>query len=115
MPRIGLFIKFTARPGKRESLVEVLLRAPVQDAPGCELYYVSTPDLEADAVWITEVWSSQEAHDAILTSPGVNATMVAVTPLITGRPETIRTVLVGGKGFPSRGRPPTADRTGPTA
>ncbi len=34
----------------------------MQHDPDCELYIVNVSAAEPDAVWVTEVWSSQAAH-----------------------------------------------------
>ena len=46
-PRYGLQVKMTAEAGKRDELVEYLLRASrlVGVLPGCELYVVSVSQL----------------------------------------------------------------------
>src|SRR5689334_7716021 len=68
MSRVGYYVKFTARAGQREALVERLLRAAelAGKAAGCELYIVNTALAEADVVWVTEVWGSVEDHRASL-------------------------------------------------
>jgi quinol monooxygenase YgiN len=104
MSRIGLHVKLTAIPGRRDALVEHMLRAArgVDDAAGCELYVVSASATDADAVWITEVWRSAEEHQASLSRPGVRELIDQVMPLLAGPPERIDTVPIGGKGIAVR-------------
>lgn len=96
-----MYNKFIARPGQRDRLVEQLLRAAegVRNAPGCELYIVNTSADEPDAVWVTEVWDSEEHHRASLSTEGAAALIAETLPLLAGRSQQIRVVPVGGKGL----------------
>ncbi|MGH2518143.1 MAG: putative quinol monooxygenase, partial [Ktedonobacterales bacterium] len=62
MSAYGCHVKFTARPGQRDVLVEHLMRAAAatEETAGCVLYIVSTSPTESETVWVTEVWRSQE-------------------------------------------------------
>ena len=73
MSAYGCYVKFTARPGQRDALVEQLLRAAagVSTVAGCEVYLINTSPTEPENVWVTEVWRNQEAHAASLTLEGV--------------------------------------------
>jgi quinol monooxygenase YgiN len=99
--RVGLYVKFTARPGQRDALVEQLLHAAklVASAPGCEAWIVNTSPSEADTVWVTEVWRSMADHDASLAGEEVRATIARAMPLLAGPPERIDVLPVGGKGL----------------
>jgi len=98
----GCYVKFTAQPGQRDALVEHLLRAAalVEKAAGCEFYIINTSPTDENSVWVTEVWRSQEAHDASLSVEGAQAAIKQVIPLLAGSPEKIDLQPVGGKGFP---------------
>lgn len=101
MSAYGCYVKFTARPGQRDALVEHLLRAvaAVQEAAGCQLYLINTSPAEPETVWVTEVWRSQEEHDASLNNEGARAAIKQVLPLLAGSPEKIDVLPVGGKGL----------------
>ena len=101
MPRYGLHGKMLAQPGQRDALVALLLEAArqVEDAPGCAIYIISTAPGEPDAIWITEVWKSKEAHDGSLALPGVQAIIERSRPLIAGFGERFESVPLGGKGL----------------
>ena len=103
MNAYGCYVKFTAQPGQRAALVVQLLQAAASagQAAGCALYIINTSPTEPEVVWVTEVWDSQEAHDASLTSEAAQATIKQVFPLLAGAPEKIDVAPVGGKGFPS--------------
>lgn len=102
MSAYGCYVKFTAQPGKRDALVELLLQAAegVKTAPGCELYIINTSAAEPESVWVTEMWRSQQEHDASLNIEGARELIQQVLPLLAGRPERIDLVPIGGKGFP---------------
>jgi len=101
MSRIGLYAKFKAQPGQRDALVELLLESArgLQALPGCELYLVNISPTEAEVVWVTEVWSSLEEHDASLNLPGAAQAIKRALPLLAGLPERIDVIPVGGKGL----------------
>ncbi len=100
MSKFGLYGKITVYAGQRNTLVAVLVEAAslLQDDPCCELYIVNVSATEPDAVWVTEVWSSQAAHELSLTRDDVRALIERGIPLIAGG-ERIEVVPVGGKGL----------------
>ena len=103
MTRYGMFGKLTARPGEGDALEAMLLEAADQLAAvdDCELYVVSrTPD-EPEAVWVTEIWSSAEAHTASLEIPAVKELIAKAMPILVGRPEATVVAPVGGKFTPA--------------
>lgn len=101
MSAYGCYVKFTAQPGRRDALVKHLLNAAafVEKTVGCELYIINTSPTEPESVWVTEVWRSQEEHDASLTVEGAQEAIKQVLPLLAGSPEKIDLLPVGGKGF----------------
>lgn len=100
MSAYGCYVKFTTRPGQRDKLVEILLRAAsfAEVAPGCEAYIVNVSPTEPDCIWVTEVWRSQQDHDASLTAEGAGEMIQQALPLLSGRPEKIELQPMGGKG-----------------
>ena len=88
-----------AVPGQRDALAEVLLDG-VSGMPGC-LSYVVARDLEhADALWISEVWTTREAHAASLGLPSVQAAIARGRPMIAGFGPRYETEPLGGHGLP---------------
>jgi quinol monooxygenase YgiN len=70
--RYGLSGKMVTKPGQRDAVVAILLRDVDQmKAVGCDLYVVSVSKDHPDAIYITEVWASKEAHAASLKLPCV--------------------------------------------
>ncbi len=98
MARFGLHGSIVAQPGQRDALVEHMLEASrlMDDAPGCELYLVSTAETDDDdAVWITEVWRTEADHDASLSLPGVPELIGRARPLIAGMGDSQRFRVLG--------------------
>ncbi len=100
MSAYGCYVKFTTQPGQRDALVAHLLSAAaeVSKTVGCKLYLINTSPTEPESVWVTEVWRSQQEHDASLTGEGAQAAIKQVLPLLAGSPEKIDLLPVGGKG-----------------
>lgn len=73
-----------AVPGKRDELVAHLTRPnPALAEAGCLAYEVGVSD-EPDTVFVTELWTSAEAHRASLQLPEVQAAIAAARPLLSG-------------------------------
>jgi quinol monooxygenase YgiN len=60
------------------------------DNPACELSLVSTTPGDADAVFLTEVWASEEDWAHARESPEVQEWASDMPSLVDGPPETIR-------------------------
>jgi len=99
--KFALYGKVMAQPGQRDPLVELLLEAAetLGDLPECELYIVNTAPDEPDAIWVTELWASEEAHARSLERDDVRALIQRGRPLIAGMGEQVRLTPVGGKGM----------------
>jgi quinol monooxygenase YgiN len=102
MSKFGLYGKIIVQSGQRDALVAILLEAAalMQHVPGCELYIVNISPTEPDVMWMTEVWTSQAAHEASLTKDEIKALIKRGMPLIVGG-ERIEIVPIGGKGIPT--------------
>lgn len=98
----GCYVRFTAQPGQRDALAEHLLRAAasVHSDRDCLLYYVSTSPTDPDAIWVTEVWTSEGASERSLDNDVTRAAIQEILPLLAGRPEKIPLRPLGGKGLP---------------
>jgi quinol monooxygenase YgiN len=91
----GLIGKMRAVPGRREELIAILLEGSTGMA-GCLSYIVAQDVADGDALWITEVWESQEHHRASLTLPAVQAAIARGRPLIAAFDLHVETAPVGG-------------------
>ena len=94
----GLIGKMLATPGERDALIEVLLGGMAK-MPGCRSYVVARDPDDPDALWVTEVWDSREAHQASLELPSVREAIATGRPMIAGFGERFETAPVGGHGL----------------
>lgn len=97
----GLIGKMTAVAGQRDALIAILLEG-VADMPGCLSYVVAKDPSDANAIWITEVWDSQESHKASLSLPAVREAITRGKPLIASFGDSTVTEPVGGHGLSGR-------------
>lgn len=95
----GLIGKMKAVPGERDKLAAILLEG-VSGMPGCLSYVVAQDPSDANAIWVTEVWDSQDSHRASLSLPSVQEAIKRGKPLIAGFGERFETVPLGGHGLP---------------
>ena len=93
----GLIGQMKAAPGKRDELVAILSES-TEGMPGCLSYIVAKDAVDADALWITEVWTDKDSHAASLKLPAVQAAIAKARPIIAGFGQRFETVPVGGVG-----------------
>lgn len=94
----GLIGKMIALPEQRDALAAILLEG-LSGMPGCLSYIVATDPTDPNALWITEVWQSQESHRASLDLASVKQAIARGRPLIAGFGERFETVPIGGHGL----------------
>lgn len=87
--------------GNRDALVTKFLEsAEIQrDNPSCEVMFVSTSPVDERVVYLTEVWTSEEAWEEAVGSPETSAWAEGMAALVAERPESIRLTPIGGKGL----------------
>jgi quinol monooxygenase YgiN len=98
----GLHGRLLAQPGKGDELEAILLEAAsaLEADEDCFLYVVSRQADNPEAVWVTEAWTSRDAHQASLEDEATRAMIQRVMPLIAELPERgIELRPVGGKGL----------------
>ena len=94
----GLIGQMKAAPGKRAELAAILLEG-TGAMPGCLSYVIAEDTTDGDALWITEVWDSQQSHADALKLPAVQAAIARGRPLIAGFGSRTETVPLGGSGL----------------
>lgn len=82
----------------RDRLIEILLRGTA-DMPGCRVYAIAKDADDPKAIWITEIWDSEDAHRASLDLPAAQAAIAEGRPLITGFGARHTVQPVGGVGL----------------
>lgn len=92
-------VRFTAQPGQGDALAALLVQAAegLRNLDACRLYLVSRSPAEAETVWVTELWTDREAHDASLDNEEARALIGRALPLLAGPPEGTELRPVGGK------------------
>ncbi|WP_424532689.1 putative quinol monooxygenase [Sphaerisporangium viridialbum] len=93
----GFHATMTAQPGKGDELVEFLLNAPSLPNEDCVVFLVSRSAGNRDIVYVTEGWTSEEAHGRFFTTEEAKALVAKLQPLLAGEPQYIDEVPVGGK------------------
>jgi len=94
----GLIGQMKAAPGKRDELVAILSES-TGGMPGCLSYIVAKDATDADALWITEVWTDKDSHAASLKLPAVQAAIAKARPIIAGFGHRFETMPIGGVGL----------------
>lgn len=94
----GLITKLTTVPRRRESVIDVLARRRLPPE-GCLSYVVARDPGDPDTLWVTEVWTDAEAHQAALKRPDIKAGFASVLAWIATMHDTVITEPVGGIGL----------------
>lgn len=82
-PQYGLLGQMMAQSGQRAALVAILSEG-TGSMPGNIAYLIGEDSANPDAIWIVELWDSQEAHAASLQLPAVQEAIKKGRPLIAG-------------------------------
>ncbi|QHE51589.1 putative quinol monooxygenase [Pontibacillus sp. HMF3514] len=101
MNKFSLFSKFTVQEGERDTMIDILLEAAesMKNLDECEIYLVNISESEPNSVYVYEVWSSENAHQASLSLEATQTLIGRAKPIITGM-ERINTLKTnGGKGI----------------
>jgi quinol monooxygenase YgiN len=94
----GLIGKMIAQPGKRDELLGILTHG-IGPMPGCRSYVIAKDPLDANALWVTEVWEDTGSHQASLSMQQVKATIHKAMPLIASIESRAETEPVAGLGL----------------
>lgn len=93
--------KTITQPGKRDEFIRLLnenVAKVLEHTPGCIYYLVSTTD-EPDVVWVSELWSSKDAKDALAANPETAMAMQQLIPLMVSTTDRNTMTVVGGFGL----------------
>ncbi|WP_369372939.1 putative quinol monooxygenase [Promicromonospora sp. Populi] len=93
----GFHATMTARPGKGDEVVELLLAAPSLTHPDCVVFLVGRSAADPDTIHVTEGWTSPEVHSAFFATAPAEALVAALQPLLEGESAYTDEVPVGGK------------------
>ncbi|MCW2904984.1 MAG: antibiotic biosynthesis monooxygenase [Streptosporangiaceae bacterium] len=97
----GMHVRFTAVPGQGDALAAMLLEAAdgLTGLEACRLYLVSRSPARDDTIWVTEAWTSKEAHAASLEGERAKEMIKRAKPLLAAPPEATQLRPAGGKGL----------------
>ncbi|MCZ8517923.1 MULTISPECIES: putative quinol monooxygenase [Paenibacillus] len=100
MQKFSMVAKFTAKAGEGETLAGLLLEAAAsaQANQACESYIIHISETNPDTIWVTEIWTSPEAHAEVLAQAETRAAIAQAMPYIAGV-DGAKLRPVGGKGF----------------
>jgi quinol monooxygenase YgiN len=100
--RFAQHTKLVATPGNADRLASKFLQSVEMQRknPDCELMIVCKSVADTDAVYLTEVWSSERAWEDARTSPLIAEWAKDMPLLVAEAPQSIRLEPVGGKGLP---------------
>lgn len=95
----GLVNKLTAKPGKREQVVQILIESEriFDDNPACQMYLVTESTEDPEVIWVIDLWSNAEEHSEALKAPELKPFVQEAMGLLEGVPEQIAVHPVGGK------------------
>ncbi len=91
----GTIGRLKATPGQRDALATILASGS-GEMPGCISYVVAEDLADADALWVTEIWESKEAHQASLSLPAVREAIAKGRPLIASFDSGAQTRPISG-------------------
>jgi quinol monooxygenase YgiN len=97
----GMHVRFTAQAGRGDELEAILLEAATgtEGDDDCLLYIVSRSPADPQIVYVTEAWTSREAHDRSLEDEHVRTLIARAMPLMAGPPDAVTLAPAGGKGL----------------
>jgi quinol monooxygenase YgiN len=100
-PLYGMHGRIVARPGHGDELASILLEAAsgLEANPECLLYVVSRAANDPDSIWVTEAWTSRDAHGASLEDPGARDLIARARPIIAAFEDRAELRPEGGKGL----------------
>ena len=101
MAKVAVWAKIPAAPGKRDDLAKALEVGleTAKGEPGTIYYILHTDPNDADALYMYEMYESQDALNAHMGSEAFQALGPTLMPFIGGRPELTFLGPIGGKGF----------------
>ena len=96
----GFHVTMTAQPGRREELIEVLLGGASTGPASCEacvVFLVGRSASNPDVVYVTEGWTSAEAHEEVLAIEATQVYRQRVRSLVADITQIVDEIPVGGR------------------
>ena len=92
----GFHATLTAQPGNGSRLVDFLLEVR-SSSDECVVFLVGRSAGNPDIVYVTEGWTTREAHDRLAATEEAQDVMARLQALLAKEPEYIDEVPIGGK------------------
>ena len=101
MSKVGVLVKFTAKSGLRDQLVEHFqsLVAVANSESGTEDWSFHLSPVEPDAVWLYEVYCDQQAMDDHNNAKITAQAKIKTHELTAGAPKVMPLIPTAGKGL----------------
>ncbi|MFM7124690.1 MAG: putative quinol monooxygenase [Actinomycetes bacterium] len=101
MSKVAVVVKLRIKPGQRDAFTEVFQPglATAQSESETLTYILHHDVVDADVVWIYEVYASQDAMNAHLGSDAFKALSKSLADFVVGAPEFNLVMPIGGKGL----------------
>jgi quinol monooxygenase YgiN len=93
----GFHATMTARPGRGNELVDLLLDAPSLAHDDCLVFLVGRSAGNRDVVFVTEGWTTTAAHRAFFATAAAQDLVARLQPLLVGESAYVDEVPIGGK------------------
>jgi quinol monooxygenase YgiN len=93
----GFHATMTAKTGRGDEVVGLLLDAPSLAHEACVVFLVSRSAANPDVVHVTEGWTSDEIHSEFFATEPAQALVAKLQPLLAGESQYADEVPVGGK------------------
>ena len=97
----GFTCKMTAKPGRGDQLVKLLLTGLDEGNPGstewCVVYLVSRSASNPDVVTVQEGWTTEEDHHRIFGGAAAQAIVAQFADILAGEPAYDDFIAVDGK------------------
>ena len=95
----GVNGKLSAQPGEGPRLLSLLMEAArgMENVDGCLFYIVGTDENKPEDIWVFEVWTDAQAHQASLKLPVFQTLIEKARPLIAGMDNLPGLTIHGGK------------------
>src|SRR5690349_9756196 len=80
----GFHATMTARPGRAEELLELLLDGAPTSNADCLVFLVGRSASSPDVVHVTEGWTTRDAHAANFARPASQALVARIAEMVSG-------------------------------
>ncbi len=101
MGRFAQHTKLVATHGNVDRLAGKFIESVEiqRENPACELMIVSRSPEDDDAIYLTEVWSSQSEWEEARNNPAIAEWAKDMPSLVAQAPQSVRLEPIGGKGL----------------